>query len=705
MHSHGQQDLQQQRNNLQAALQQLHGQIAAAQQPGQPHPVQGSPLEAQLADHEAAAASTAAAQTHGTTSNRAPQQQPTAGQGRFSRLQVQLPLASEAPHIRQPGALLSPSRHGIMSPSPTGDLIAMLASPRHGLLSAAASEALLSHSSETLEAVAAAAAAELQQRRARRSMSADPASTGGLHAHAAQDTDMPMQDFPAELHGTGSAHLLPPQQQQHGRSPTAGAGAAPGQGAGAGPLGAFIRQLEQQQPQQQQQGTWPETQQLQHTSLSGPAQQLQLQDEEQPEAPSWLDECTIAAVQAEAGRTVQRVASGGPMHSQLQPQHHGQQWRQPGGASPHALQQYHSDPLWSSAAAGVAPGPTIGTEGYHAHAHAHAHTLVPYAPGAPQALAARLVTGALPLGPASNPSSFSSGAGDPAETFLPHQQDPQAMWRQRQDQQLQQGVPPVLQQQQYSSVTGPLGGQRSMGAPDRASEQAAAAVAAAFESAQLHGSTSGDSPGLGSTAAAAAAGAGSGSLGAGSGVGGSGGSFVGQQQTTQQQQPQQLFTHTRQVTCKTYLKRLNVTQFMSDHMLPCMEGSLRNSSHRPAAARQPGAAAAADSAAQGSDTEADQRPPGRSSGSSKGRGRQAGQQKSYEMLFKCQIKLVDPTGQAWPVIYEGVLCAGQRHLRLTCGWSEFIKARKIAIGDSVSFERWAGNILECNMSHSFRGIL
>jgi hypothetical protein len=142
------------------------------------------------------------------------------------------------------------------------------------------------------------------------------------------------------------------------------------------------------------------------------------------------------------------------------------------------------------------------------------------------------------------------------------------------------------------------------------------------------------------------------------------------------------------VTCKTYLKRLNVTQFMSDHMLPCMEGSLRSSSHRPASARQPGTADSDGGAGQESDTDADQRP-ARSSGGGRARGRQAGQAKSYEMLFKCQVKLVDPTGHAWPVMYEGVLCAGQRHLRLTCGWSEFIKARKIGIGDAVTFERCA----------------
>ncbi|WIA08407.1 hypothetical protein OEZ86_011011 [Tetradesmus obliquus] len=61
------------------------------------------------------------------------------------------------------------------------------------------------------------------------------------------------------------------------------------------------------------------------------------------------------------------------------------------------------------------------------------------------------------------------------------------------------------------------------------------------------------------------------------------------------------------------------------------------------------------------------------------------------MLFKVQVKLVDGVGQIWPVTYEGVMCAGQRHLRLTCGWSEFIKAKRLTIGDAVTFERRGGN--------------
>eukprot|EP00878_Enallax_costatus_P000614 GHUV01000715.1.p1 GENE.GHUV01000715.1~~GHUV01000715.1.p1 ORF type:complete len:1169 (+),score=498.25 GHUV01000715.1:361-3507(+) len=73
-----------------------------------------------------------------------------------------------------------------------------------------------------------------------------------------------------------------------------------------------------------------------------------------------------------------------------------------------------------------------------------------------------------------------------------------------------------------------------------------------------------------------------------------------------------------------------------------------------------------------------------------GSGSSGGSQRSYEMMFKVQVKLVDSAGKVWPVTYEGVMCAGQRHLRLTCGWSEVIKAKKIGIGDSITFEQRGG---------------
>lgn len=190
-----------------------------------------------------------------------------------------------------------------------------------------------------------------------------------------------------------------------------------------------------------------------------------------------------------------------------------------------------------------------------------------------------------------------------------------------------------------------------------------------------------------------------------------------QQQQPPQQQPQQhqqheqfVLRHTRQITCKTYLKRLNVTQYMSDNLLPTMEGSLRVSSQKaqPATAHLQGSSKGhlhrhnalhrSKSAAAASDDEYD--PHGRStaagaaaagdhkhtSGSCSGSG-----QRNYQMMFKVQIKLVDSAGQVWPVTYEGALCAGQRHLRLTCGWSEFIKAKKIGIGDAITFEQRDGN--------------
>jgi hypothetical protein len=182
----------------------------------------------------------------------------------------------------------------------------------------------------------------------------------------------------------------------------------------------------------------------------------------------------------------------------------------------------------------------------------------------------------------------------------------------------------------------------------------------------------------------------------------------------QQQQPVVL-RHTRQITCKTYLKRLNVTQYMSDHLLPRMEGSMRVSSQR-----QQGAAAAVAAAAHGPAAKApashqqaasdDEYEPAKGSSSSSlpasgvpaaagavsvpGRaaaGSASGSGRTYEMLFKVQVKLVDYSGQVWPVTYEGVMCAGQRHLRLTCGWSELIKARRIGIGDAITFERRGTN--------------
>lgn len=104
--------------------------------------------------------------------------------------------------------------------------------------------------------------------------------------------------------------------------------------------------------------------------------------------------------------------------------------------------------------------------------------------------------------------------------------------------------------------------------------------------------------------------------------------------------------HTRVISCKTYLKRLNVTQSMSAHLLPLEAGSLRSGASEPRSA-----------------------------------------QRGYEPLFRRAVELVDAAGSRWSMVYEGVLCAGQRHLRLTSGWKDFVRAHKLRIGDSVTFER------------------
>jgi hypothetical protein len=58
--------------------------------------------------------------------------------------------------------------------------------------------------------------------------------------------------------------------------------------------------------------------------------------------------------------------------------------------------------------------------------------------------------------------------------------------------------------------------------------------------------------------------------------------------------------------------------------------------------------------------------------------------KGYALLFKKPIVLVDNQGTRYTVQYEGSLCAAQRHLRLTGGWNEFIRSRRMAIGASLA---------------------
>jgi hypothetical protein len=64
---------------------------------------------------------------------------------------------------------------------------------------------------------------------------------------------------------------------------------------------------------------------------------------------------------------------------------------------------------------------------------------------------------------------------------------------------------------------------------------------------------------------------------------------------------------------------------------------------------------------------------------------------SYEALFKEEISLADSSGASFRVTYEGVSCNAQKHLRLTSGWRDFIRAHDVAVGERPALERaaWA----------------
>jgi hypothetical protein len=54
---------------------------------------------------------------------------------------------------------------------------------------------------------------------------------------------------------------------------------------------------------------------------------------------------------------------------------------------------------------------------------------------------------------------------------------------------------------------------------------------------------------------------------------------------------------------------------------------------------------------------------------------------TYEQLFKEQIVIVDEAGATFRVQYEGVSCNAQKHLRLTCGWRDFIRKHDVEVGE------------------------
>jgi hypothetical protein len=92
----------------------------------------------------------------------------------------------------------------------------------------------------------------------------------------------------------------------------------------------------------------------------------------------------------------------------------------------------------------------------------------------------------------------------------------------------------------------------------------------------------------------------------------------------------------RKITCPTYCKRLHVTQYMAENLLPT-DQTAKDKAKGPLCY-------------------------------------------NYELLFKHKIWLIDEDLVSWPVEYEGVVCCAQRHYRLTSGWRNFVRAKNIKVG-------------------------
>ncbi|KDD73390.1 hypothetical protein H632_c2229p1 [Helicosporidium sp. ATCC 50920] len=61
---------------------------------------------------------------------------------------------------------------------------------------------------------------------------------------------------------------------------------------------------------------------------------------------------------------------------------------------------------------------------------------------------------------------------------------------------------------------------------------------------------------------------------------------------------------------------------------------------------------------------------------------------NFNSLFKHRLTVVDEADKAWPVQYEGFMSSGQRHYRLTSGWSTLMRTQRVGIGDTLVLERW-----------------
>ena len=104
---------------------------------------------------------------------------------------------------------------------------------------------------------------------------------------------------------------------------------------------------------------------------------------------------------------------------------------------------------------------------------------------------------------------------------------------------------------------------------------------------------------------------------------------------------------TREITCKTYLRRLNITKAMASALFADVHASKWAASEG-----------------------------------------QPVRHSANASLFRVPVTLVDAAaGRAWPVQYELLVSAGQRHARFSRGWATFSRDNGLAAGHVVTFER------------------
>lgn len=74
----------------------------------------------------------------------------------------------------------------------------------------------------------------------------------------------------------------------------------------------------------------------------------------------------------------------------------------------------------------------------------------------------------------------------------------------------------------------------------------------------------------------------------------------------------------------------------------------------------------------------------RASADGEGEDGEGNSKRGYEQMFRDQIALVDEAGVSFRVQYEGVSCNAQKHLRLTCGWRDYIRKHDVELGESTN---------------------